>query len=549
MDVPIGISGKTDQRIAVDVFHTNQANPPMFKTTEKHDRSYQADEHRGLPIPTGAEPVTSMIFSMAQILYETPDWTLEQKIPGTTNGKVILHVETCKEQHDDDNSSFFFQIRGFSLPNPRRNFLERPDYFFEIFRQFQDSWRLVYRSSVERGSLSPVWPEGQILVQRLCNYDLNRELLVRISDMEGNIPKEIGSFQSTAHGIMGAVSNSGNCDTNKSFPIMNGDKKMGCIMVLKASLITPGAFVEDAGFRMECNSPMAIAHLVVADSVCTLPVQMSPPPESRSRGFSSCPPTFQQYAPQCSIDWCIAIDFTEANGDVRLRNSAHYRTGQDELVGSRTLNDYEWTLTVLGETLKDYNPVHEYPVWGFGGSFYGRTHSIFQCGLAPKARGLSGVLQAYETAFATGMALGKACSMDQILQAAAHHSQKQLDNVTTQRGGLLSYTVLTVLMVGSESDVMAVKEKLSSIRGAPLSVFFINMPRGGRLEDSKLRIYMESCSNGGGATGFKNCTVVVESSQAIAQRDSKYLSRVLITALHEQLPAYFQSQGIAPPMM
>ena len=542
VDLPNNSDGgpKTDQRVAVDIFHTNDTKKLEFKSHEKHDRRYQGDEHRGLPLPKGAEPVTSMIFSMAQVLYETPDWTMAQKIPGTSSGKIILHVEMCKDQHHDDDSTFFFQLRGFSFPSTRRNFLDRPDLYYEIFRQFQDSWRLVYRSSVEKGSLSPLWPEDHVSVERLCNHDLNRELLIRVIDMDGILHKELGSFQTTVHGIMGAVSTDGNCDTTKSFAVTHGDKKMGCMIVLKASVIMPGAFVDDAACRMEPTTPTAIAELIVdpRQIVPAAAVEILPPPTIVTRGGFSPVPTFHDYARRCPIDWCLAIDFTDANGDLRLSDSAHYRTP-----GGR-LNDYEWTMSVLGETLRDLNPVHEYPVWGFGGSFHGRTHPIFQCGTAPQARGVPGLLQAYATTFSTGMTLGTPCSLDQVLQAAAHYAQKQLEHARIQRGGALSYTILTILMVGSESDVLAVKEKILALRGAPLSILIINMPRGGRLDDTKLRLYLESNRCGG---HFSNCTLLADGAGAISQRDAKTLSRMLLNVLQEQLPAYFQSQGIAPP--
>ena len=537
MDIPNSRGGaKTDQRIAVDIFHTHDTRTHEFKAHAKHDPRYQEDEHRGLPLPKGAEPVTSMIFSMAQVLYETPDWTLAQKIPGTAAGKIILHVETSKDQNNEDDSSFFFHLRGFSFPSIRRNFLDRPDFYYEIFRQFQDSWRLVYRSPVEKGSLSPLWSEDHIPVERLCNHDLNRELLIRVSDMEGNVPKYLGSFQTTAHGLMGAVTTNGNCDTTKSFAVMNGDKKMGCMIVLKASAVLPTAFAEDAACRME---PTAIAELIV-DPYDIVPavVEILPPPGGRSVASQ---PTFSDYARHCPIDWCLAIDFTEANGDVRLSNSAHHRSTDGRL------NDYEWTMSVLGETLRDWNPVQEYPVWGFGGSFHGRTHSIFQCGSAPQARGVQGLLQAYATMFATGMTLGTSCSLEQVLQAAAHHAQKQLEHSRMQRGGSLSYTVLSILMVGSERDVLSVKEKILSLRDAPLSIVIINMPRGGRLDDSKLRAYLESNRSGGGQFN-NNCTVLADGARVVSQRDAKTLSRLLLNVLQEQVPAYFHSHGIAPPM-
>lgn len=507
--------------VAVDIFHT-KASTTEFKSHEIHEPRYQGAEHRGLPEPKDATPVTSAIVSIHHILRNTPDWTLEHPIVGTASGKVIIHVEPSKEH---DGCSFRFHIRGYSFPTTRRNFLDRPDFFYEIFRKFQDSWRLVYRSEEEKASLSPMWSEDQITLEALCNNDLNRELLIQIVDIEGNNIKELGSFQTTVHGLMGAVSTNGNCDTMKSFPVMNGDRKMGCVIVLMATVITSGRFADESS----CGSHSLVVEPSGAFEILpAIAVEILPPPNAVGRSV----PRFQDYARKCSIDWCLAIDFTESNGDFLSPSSAHYRT-------NGRLNDYEWTMSVVGETLRDLNPSQQYPIWGFGGRFQGKTHPIFQCGRTPKANGVSGLLQAYSSTFQTGMTLGNPRKLDNVLLAAAHHAKKQLDAATTATvapRGSLSYTLLTILLVGSESDVLAVKEKILAIRDAPLSIMVINMPRGGPLDDRKLNIYLSS--------GRSNCTLI--DGIVVSRRDAKTLSDLVLNVLHHQLPSYFHSKGIVP---
>jgi hypothetical protein len=520
-----------EHRIAVDIFHSNNNNSnnntkEQFKLHEIFDLRYQGEGHRGIPKPKDATHVTSVLFCINQVFVDCPDWTTEQKI--APSGKVILHIETNnndRDDRDDDTSRFRFHIRGYSFPSTRRNFLERPDFYFEIFRKFQMSWWLVYRSRVEKGMLNPYWQEDQIQLAVLCNNDFNRELLIQIVDMDGSHRHVLGSFETSVHGLMGAVSTNGNCDTAKAFDVMHGGKKLGKAIVLTAAVHTTGR-VEEVSSAYMVDPPTAT--IIEPGSVELLPmpviaVEIMPAPTVLART----PSTYPDYARNCPIDWCLAIDFTDANGDFRSADSAHYRCE-----GGR-LNDYEWTMSVVGETLRDLNPKHDYPIWGFGGCFQNKTHSIFQCGSSPTANGVSGLLQAYATTFKTGLTLGKQRKLDNVLMAAAHHAKKQLDEARRKRA--LSYTVLTILMVGTEVDVLAVKDKIRSIRGAPLSIIIIRMGSTSRLDDAKLRVYLAD-------GGRQNCTLL-DSSKV---RDATALSAKVTKVLQEQMPAYFQCQGIAP---
>lgn len=305
---------------------------------------------------------------------------------------------------------------------------------------------------------------------------------------------------------------------------------MGCIIVLSASVISPGNFQQDASLRMESYNTVTtgVRSTIPIQATPVSRVEMLPPPCSTVvSSVGSSITTFQDYKRHCQINWCVAIDFTESNGDPRLSDSAHYRT-------PGRLNDYEWTIKVIGETLRGWSLSRDYPVWGFGGCFNGQTQPIFQCGQTPKAKDVDGVLQAYTFSLSSGITLGKRnCSLQKVIQAAAHFSQKQLE-FTNSNLGLPSYTVLTILMVGSESDVLAVRDTITSSRDAPLSILILNMPRGGILENMKWKMYLHSISD----ASTSNCTLSVDSTHFIAQRDAKSLSNTVLQMLQQQLPSF-----------
>ena len=112
----------------------------------------------------------------------------------------------------------------------------------------------------------------------------------------------------------------------------------------------------------------------------------------------------------------LTLHFNEGNGITP--GTSHFRG-----VG---LNDYQWVANTLGATFGSFSKSHEIPVYGFGGQYQGRDYDLFQCGTQPKVRGVSGLLEAYDYVFSTGIVFGDRCNYDNVIMAAAYESQKQL---------------------------------------------------------------------------------------------------------------------------
>lgn len=67
------------------------------------------------------------------------------------------------------------------------------------------------------------------------------------------------------------------------------------------------------------------------------------------------------------------------------------------------LNDYEETITAIGNAVDKYNTTSDYSVWGFGAKFGDETvRHLFQCGQTPTVKGVEGILSAYRNVFRSG---------------------------------------------------------------------------------------------------------------------------------------------------
>lgn len=109
-----------------------------------------------------------------------------------------------------------------------------------------------------------------------------------------------------------------------------------------------------------------------------------------------------------------------STGDCGLEGTPHFRSGDSGM------NDYEWCMGVLAESLRKYNSEPQIPLWGFGAQFNGTPYHIFQCGSSSVNNGSRELLNAYKSTFHTAMEFGYETRYNEVIQAAAHHSKKCL---------------------------------------------------------------------------------------------------------------------------
>lgn len=112
----------------------------------------------------------------------------------------------------------------------------------------------------------------------------------------------------------------------------------------------------------------------------------------------------------------------------------------DELI-----NDYEETITAVGNAIDKYSSSSEYSVWGFGAKFGdGIVRHLFQCGPNQTVQGVGGVLNAYKSVFRSGgITMSGPTVFTKAIQAAAVNARNCVSF------GLLCFCVVTVLVCGN----------------------------------------------------------------------------------------------------
>ena len=93
----------------------------------------------------------------------------------------------------------------------------------------------------------------------------------------------------------------------------------------------------------------------------------------------------------------VAIDFTGSNGNPSSRDSLHFC---DPIAFSRgELNEYERTITMVGDVLEFYDSDRRYPVYGFGAQlpsgYVSHCFPLTGNETAPEVSGVAGIMNIY----------------------------------------------------------------------------------------------------------------------------------------------------------
>ena len=152
-------------------------------------------------------------------------------------------------------------------------------------------------------------------------------------------------------------------------------------------------------------------------------------------------------------------------GDPRQPGTLHYlhKDGQ--------LNDYEKAITSILTILQKYDSDKKFPVLGFGAKYNGEIRHAFQCGTAPEAIGVKGVISAYRDVFGSGLIMSRPTVFDEVMEYAAKRAEQSLDAALASGGQ--SYSVLLLLTDGCVSDIPATAECLKRMADKPISVVMV----------------------------------------------------------------------------
>lgn len=185
-------------------------------------------------------PMGSAVFEIGEILGSRGGIKAKKLKNG---GTLFARVEKAPEY---PAGTFNFTLRGIKLKNVEGIF-NKSDPFFEVSRLINaaggESWHPVYRSKHINNDLNPKWEAVSIDVNKLCDGDLNRPVLIQVWDWEksGN-HTPMGSIETTVNAMIKAVTPTGdgnpkNVDTKKAFALKRKGKDFGLIFVTGASIV------------------------------------------------------------------------------------------------------------------------------------------------------------------------------------------------------------------------------------------------------------------------------------------------------------------------
>ena len=247
------------------------------------------------------------------------------------------------------------------------------------------------------------------------------------------------------------------------------------------------------------------------------PILIPPPPSPTHEA------KFQHYIVEkgCVLNLSMALDFTSSNGDPRQSTSLHYLADQD------ALNEYQETMTIVGEALEEYLEDDDgINLLGFGAKFDGVVRHLFHCGSAKDVAGLRDV---YRATFDGGICLSGPTVFTQVLQWAAVHARKRHQQMNEVGSSNLTYDLLLIVTDGCMDDVEETKRKLGVYSTMPLSIVFVGL---GRSDFTLLHQLAEPLA------GCRSNVTVVEFRQH--QHDSQTLATLVLEQVTSQLCAYMK---------
>jgi hypothetical protein len=419
----------------------------------------------------------------------------------------------------------------------RTVFTRHPDTVLEIAKRPDDislsAWVTVYRSQAVLNSSNPEWDAVELNLGTFCGGTMDRHIRLSVKGVKkGHADELIGMTETTLNHLITAVQReftksialSGSSEENGESDRSGGHAlvlqriakkshnsrmvECGTLKIFQAEILSP----QDIGGHesSECFNGGLEEVVQVIDVGSLRPVSATI--TKRFDGYMNT---------NCRIDFCVAIDFTSSNGDPREENSLHYQC-------DGSLNDYEETITAIGEALDVYSKTKDYSVWGFGAKFGGEVRHVFQCGATKTVNGLDGIITAYKSVFQNDLTMSGPTDFRSVIQAAAVRARK--NHLSATENSVL-YTVLLIITDGIMENLQEIQEKLAAYSEMPLSIVFVGVGR------SDFRQMHELC----GISGRRCNTTFVDFRQH--QHDPSALGEAALQNVPAQLCEYMDMRG------
>ncbi|KAK3254716.1 hypothetical protein CYMTET_36073 [Cymbomonas tetramitiformis] len=366
--------------------------------------------------------------------------------------------------------------------------LGRCDPFLNIYRSTQDGSGTdkVYKSEVTHGN-EPTWAPATLAIQRLCNGDFERPLLVDVLDRKRN----------GEHALLGSVTTS----------------------------------LQDLQTKAQSGSPLILRNgkgkpkgeLVVSEATV------------RNR------PTFLQYIQSgCEMNFMVAVDFTASNGKPSDPASLHYAES------SAAPSPYEQAIRAIGAVLECYDKDKMFPGYGFGGrpSMDEEVEHCFALngqGFHPDVKGVQGIADAYKQAVQRMLLAGPTFFEPLINTAAAKAEEMHACRHSNQR-----YLVLTILCDGMINDMDSTVEAIVKTSHLPFSIFIIGIGRADFADMEMLDARGGLLASRTGKRAQRNNVQFIELGANPALYEVRSISEKLLQDLPGQLMAYMRANNLFP---
>ncbi|KAF9283461.1 Copine-9, partial [Mortierella antarctica] len=370
-----------------------------------------------------------------------------------------------------------FNVRANDLTK-KGLFKTPPSAFMVIQRANGDgTFSPVYKSDIVPTNDDPIWKPFSIKESVLCNGDPNRPLKIEVMSHKTN----------GAHTVLGTT------------PVFTA-----------ASLST-----------QRFPHVMAIPPMT-GSSVLTI------------QGFHVTePPSFMDFlAGGGTLGLCVAIDFTQSNGDPRSPQSLHFKSPNGE-------NEYTRAIRSVGNILQCYDTDKKFPVYGFGGKVGGVVSHAFPLNgnpANPEVHGVDGILAAYWHALTFAELWGPTNFAPMIEQASsiAKHSSKFGDG----------YSVLLILTDGAITDMNETVQAIRKGSKTPLSILIVGV---GHANFGNMTL-LDGDEDSSARKMFKKSRDIV---QFVAARDygpghDAALAAALLAEIPDQFIGYMTENNIKP---
>lgn len=365
--------------------------------------------------------IGEITFQLAQVM-SARGCTLRLPIANTVKPAFAKGFITVRgEEIKNCNAKLSITLAGEKLDN--KDTFGRSDPFLRLSRVNEDGGAIpVFKTEVVMNSLNPSWRPIVTSMQRLCNGDPYRPVLLECFDWDKDGSHDlIGTCRTTLDDL------SKRAASGERLHLINASKKAKV-----------GASYTHSGL------------------VRSVAVTVTPQP------------SFLDYiSGGCELNFMVAIDFTGSNGMPSSPTSLHYMNPMGP-------NQYQMAIQAVGGVLEFYDADKLFPVVGFGGCPrpgmpVDHCFVMSDNGSGGPCRGVGGILQAYAQTLTT-VSLSGPTLFTQIIQQAAATAASSAVSQANQK-----YFVLLIITDGVINDVESTIESIISASELPLSILIVGV--------------------------------------------------------------------------